>query len=151
MHSCLCSSFLEPKKLLVFIVNGMLCYFPPSIVLQGNGRVFRTLTFVCSWFGLLFAEYVTLFTTMKGRKRSLPISFYSKTVSILLHIWVWAVTKLLTLGGFHIVFKIVHKFRVPFRVFIHFKKNNGYFIPRFMEKLEWMFWQFGGHLVVQLV
>jgi hypothetical protein len=33
--------------------------------------------------------------------------FYSEMVTILLHIWVWTVTKLLILGGFHIVFKII--------------------------------------------
>jgi len=31
---------LELKKLLVLSVNGVLCYFPPLIVLQGNVRVF---------------------------------------------------------------------------------------------------------------
>jgi hypothetical protein len=36
----LCSSSLEPKFFLVFNVNGVLCYFPPPIVLQGNARVF---------------------------------------------------------------------------------------------------------------
>ncbi len=30
---------LEPKKLLVFNVNGVLCYFPPLTILQGNARV----------------------------------------------------------------------------------------------------------------
>jgi hypothetical protein len=34
------SSPLGPKKLLIFNVNGVLCYFPPSIVLQGNVRLF---------------------------------------------------------------------------------------------------------------
>jgi hypothetical protein len=33
-------STFEPKKLLVFSVNGMLYYFPPLVVLQGNVRVF---------------------------------------------------------------------------------------------------------------
>jgi hypothetical protein len=32
--------FLEAKKLLVLNVNGMLCYFQPSAILQGNARVF---------------------------------------------------------------------------------------------------------------
>jgi hypothetical protein len=27
------------KKLLIFSVNGVLCYFPPSTVLQGNARL----------------------------------------------------------------------------------------------------------------
>jgi hypothetical protein len=40
MCSCLCSLFFEPKKLLVLIVDGMLCYFPPLVVLQGNVRMF---------------------------------------------------------------------------------------------------------------
>jgi hypothetical protein len=40
MHSHLCSFSLEPKKLLVLSVNGMLCYFLPSAVLQGNARMF---------------------------------------------------------------------------------------------------------------
>jgi hypothetical protein len=34
------SSSLELKKLLVFNVNGMLCYFPPSTILQENAKVF---------------------------------------------------------------------------------------------------------------
>jgi len=40
MHSCLCLSSLEPKKSLVFRINGMLCYFPPSVILQWNAKVF---------------------------------------------------------------------------------------------------------------
>jgi hypothetical protein len=39
-HSCVCSSCLGPKKLLILNVNGVLCYFPPSDVLQGGARVF---------------------------------------------------------------------------------------------------------------
>ncbi len=39
MHSHLCSFSLEPK-LLVLSVNGMLCNFLPSAVLQGNARMF---------------------------------------------------------------------------------------------------------------
>ncbi len=35
-----CSSPLGSKKLLIFSVNGLLCYFPPSAVLQGNVRLF---------------------------------------------------------------------------------------------------------------
>jgi hypothetical protein len=31
---------LEPKKLLAFNVNGMLCYFPPLVILQGNAKMF---------------------------------------------------------------------------------------------------------------
>jgi hypothetical protein len=30
----------RPKKLLILSVNGVLCYFPPSVVLNGNVRVF---------------------------------------------------------------------------------------------------------------
>jgi hypothetical protein len=40
MFSHLRSLFLEPNKLLVLNVNGVLCYFLPSILLQGNVRVF---------------------------------------------------------------------------------------------------------------
>jgi hypothetical protein len=40
MHSCLHSSPLRPKKMLIFNVNGMFCYFTPSTVLQGNAKVF---------------------------------------------------------------------------------------------------------------
>jgi hypothetical protein len=36
----ICSSPLGSKKLLIFNVNGVLCYFPPSIVLQGNVKLF---------------------------------------------------------------------------------------------------------------
>jgi hypothetical protein len=32
-------------------------------------------TFMCSWFRSLFAKYTTLFVAMKGRNKSLPISF----------------------------------------------------------------------------
>jgi hypothetical protein len=35
-----CSSPLGSKKLLIFSVNGLLCCFPPSAVLQGNVRLF---------------------------------------------------------------------------------------------------------------
>jgi len=34
------SSPLGPKKLLILNVNGVLCYFPPLAVLQGNARMF---------------------------------------------------------------------------------------------------------------
>jgi len=40
MHLCLHSSSLEPKKLLVLSINGVLCYFPPSAILQRNARMF---------------------------------------------------------------------------------------------------------------
>jgi len=39
-RSCVRSSPLGPKKLLIINVNGVLCYFPPSVVLQGNVRLF---------------------------------------------------------------------------------------------------------------
>jgi hypothetical protein len=39
-HSHVHSSPFRPKKLLIFNVNGVLCYFSPSIVLKGNARVF---------------------------------------------------------------------------------------------------------------
>jgi hypothetical protein len=39
MRLCLRSSSLEAKKLLVFSMNGMLCYSPPLAILQGNARV----------------------------------------------------------------------------------------------------------------
>jgi hypothetical protein len=35
-----CSTPLGSKKLLIFSVNGVLCYFPPSAVLQGIARLF---------------------------------------------------------------------------------------------------------------
>jgi len=34
------SSPLGPKKLLIFNVNGVLCYFPPLAILQRNVKVF---------------------------------------------------------------------------------------------------------------
>jgi len=40
MCSHLHSLSLEPKKILVFSINGVSCYFPPSVVLQRNVRVF---------------------------------------------------------------------------------------------------------------
>jgi hypothetical protein len=36
---------------------------------------FLILSLVCSWFGPLFVEYATLFTTLKGRKQCWPLSF----------------------------------------------------------------------------
>jgi len=39
-HLCLHSSPFRPKELLIFNVNGMLCYFPPLAILQGNVKVF---------------------------------------------------------------------------------------------------------------
>ncbi len=39
-HSCVCSSLLGPKSLLIFSVNGVLCYFPPLVIQQGNVKVF---------------------------------------------------------------------------------------------------------------
>jgi hypothetical protein len=40
MRSCVHSLSIEPKKLLVLSVNGMLCHFPPSTIVQGNAKVF---------------------------------------------------------------------------------------------------------------
>jgi hypothetical protein len=40
MRSHLCSSSIDPKKLLVLSINGVLCYFPPLVVLERNARVF---------------------------------------------------------------------------------------------------------------
>jgi hypothetical protein len=37
---CLHSSPLGPKQRLILNVNGVLCYFPPSAILQGNVKVF---------------------------------------------------------------------------------------------------------------
>jgi hypothetical protein len=34
------SSPLEAKKLLILSINGVLCYFPPSTILEGNARMF---------------------------------------------------------------------------------------------------------------
>ncbi len=39
-HLRVCSSPLVPKKLLIFNVNSVLCYFPPLVFLQRNARVF---------------------------------------------------------------------------------------------------------------
>ncbi len=39
-HSRVHSSPLEAKKLLILNINGVLCYFPPSTILEGNVRVF---------------------------------------------------------------------------------------------------------------
>jgi hypothetical protein len=36
---------------------------------------FLVSTFVCSWFGLLFVEYMMLFIIMKGRKQCLRINY----------------------------------------------------------------------------
>jgi hypothetical protein len=38
---CVCSSPLGPKKLLIFNINGVLCYFPPLAILQRNAKVFK--------------------------------------------------------------------------------------------------------------
>jgi hypothetical protein len=38
-------------------------------------RCFLILTFVCSWFGLLFANCLTLFVALKGRKKCWPFNF----------------------------------------------------------------------------
>ncbi len=38
--SCVHSSTFGLKKLLIFNVNGVLCYFPPLTVLQGYAKVF---------------------------------------------------------------------------------------------------------------
>jgi len=40
MHSHICSSSIELKKLLVLNINGMFCYFPPLVVLERNVKVF---------------------------------------------------------------------------------------------------------------
>jgi hypothetical protein len=39
-HSCVCSSPLGLKKLLIFCMNGVLCCFPPLVALQGDARLF---------------------------------------------------------------------------------------------------------------
>jgi hypothetical protein len=36
---------------------------------------FLVLTFVCNWFGLLFAHYTTSFTALNGRKKCWPLNF----------------------------------------------------------------------------
>jgi hypothetical protein len=41
MSSCLCSWLVGFFKLLIFSVNGMLCYFLHFVVQQGNVQVFR--------------------------------------------------------------------------------------------------------------
>jgi hypothetical protein len=41
-HSHVHSSFLGSTKLLIFTINGVLCYFPLLVVLQGNARVVVT-------------------------------------------------------------------------------------------------------------
>jgi len=40
MHSHICSSSIELKKLLVLNINGMFYYFPPLVVLERNVKVF---------------------------------------------------------------------------------------------------------------
>jgi len=39
-HLRVCSSPLGPKKLFIFSINGVLCYFPPLVILQRNAREF---------------------------------------------------------------------------------------------------------------
>jgi hypothetical protein len=39
-HSRVHSSLLKPKKLLILNINGVLCYFPFSVILEGNVRMF---------------------------------------------------------------------------------------------------------------
>jgi hypothetical protein len=48
----------------VFVVLDL----PLSLLIQ-------LLIFSCSWFGLLFVDYATMFTTLKGRERCSPIGF----------------------------------------------------------------------------
>jgi hypothetical protein len=38
-QTCLHSSPFQPKKFLIFIVNGVLCYFSPLVILQRNVKV----------------------------------------------------------------------------------------------------------------
>jgi hypothetical protein len=40
MHLCLHLSLLEPKKMLILNINGVLCYFLHLVILQGNAKVF---------------------------------------------------------------------------------------------------------------
>jgi hypothetical protein len=39
-HLHVCSSPFGSKKLLIFCINGVLCYFPPLVALQGDVRLF---------------------------------------------------------------------------------------------------------------
>jgi hypothetical protein len=39
MNSHLCSQTTRPKKLLIFNINDVLCYFQHSIIQQGNTQV----------------------------------------------------------------------------------------------------------------
>ncbi len=39
LHKCFWSSPPMPKKLLIFNMNGVVCYFPKCVVLQGNRYV----------------------------------------------------------------------------------------------------------------
>ncbi len=68
-------------------MNNFISFFPFFSILQLNFHIFYALlyificphflilTFVCNWFGPLFVEYATLFTTLKGRKQCWPLSF----------------------------------------------------------------------------
>jgi hypothetical protein len=63
------------------------------------------LTFVYSWFGLLFPYCTTLFVVLKGKKWCWPRGFLFQN-GIDMHIWLWTITKLLILDGFDIIFKV---------------------------------------------
>jgi hypothetical protein len=62
---------------------------------------------------------------------------------ILLHIWIWAIVKLLTQKNWNL--------ECPLGFLYKDFKNNGYFISRLLDKLGQVFWQPSGHPVVQLV
>jgi len=69
---------------------------------------FLVLTFVCNWFGLLFAHYTTSFTQhhlqlWMGEKNVGHSIFYFEMM-LMLHIWTWTIT---ILGRFDIIFHIL--------------------------------------------
>ncbi len=72
-------------------------------------------TFVCNWFGLLFANYTMLFVALKRKKQLFATkNLNSKMVPMLLHIWPWPIIRLLVLGGFEKSLKLYLKFRFSF-------------------------------------
>jgi len=55
--------------------SSRLIYFVFVVLDLPLSLLVQLLHFACSWFGLLFANCVTMFATLKGRKRCSPIGF----------------------------------------------------------------------------
>jgi hypothetical protein len=108
---------LNHSILFYFYLFYIFCYFIYYCYMFLICSCFLVLTFMCNWFGSLFVKYARLFAAMKGGKQCLLINFlFWNSVNIVTYLNMGSHKKFNT-RNIHIVFKIIHKFKIPFRVF----------------------------------